>query len=123
MRTVLISLTFFAAAAAPAAAYVPHVVQPGETLWGIAAANNFTTHSFAAFNGLPETAPVVAGTTLKVPSVGEAAAALRGAAPAAGTAAASAPAAGAPAPMGGYIVRPGDTLTALAARAGVSVSQ
>ena len=122
MRTVLISLTFFVVAAAPAAAYVPHVVQPGETLWGIAAANNFTTRSFAAFNGLSETSPVVAGTTLRVPSVGEASAVLQGTAPVA-SASGAAPAAGAPKPMGGYIVRPGDTLTALAARAGVSVSQ
>jgi N-acetylmuramoyl-L-alanine amidase len=121
MRTVLISLTFFVAAAAPAAAYVPHVVQPGETLWGIAAANNFTTRSFAAFNGLSETSPVVVGTTLKVPSVGEASAVLQGAAPA--SAPGAAPVTGAPRPMGGYIVRPGDTLTALAARAGVSISQ
>ena len=117
MRTVLISLTFFILAAAPAAAYVPHVVQPGETLWGIAAANNFTTRAFAAFNGLSETSPVVAGTTLRVPTVPEAATTL-GAAPAP-----AATAAAAPKPMGGYIVRPGDTLTALAARAGVSVQQ
>src|SRR4051812_5891647 len=117
MRTVLISLTFFVAAAAPAGAYVPHVVQPGESLWGIAAANNFSTRAFAAANGLTESSPVIAGTTLKVPSVGEATAALQGAAPAAAVAGA------APAPMGGYIVRPGDTLTGLAARAGVSVSQ
>src|SRR5436190_23821375 len=119
MRFLLTSLTFFAAAATPAAAAVPHVVQPGETLWSIAAANNFTTRSFAAANGLSETSPVVAGTTLKVPSVAEAAAAL-GVAPAAATAtAAGAPAA--PKPLGGYIVQPGDTLTGLAARAGVSV--
>jgi N-acetylmuramoyl-L-alanine amidase len=79
MRTVLISLTFFVLAATPAAAYVPHVVQPGETLWQIAAANNFTTRAFAAANGLSPDAAVVAGTTLKVPSVAEAAAALQGA--------------------------------------------
>ena len=35
-----------------AEAAVPHVVQPGETLWSIAAANNFTTRTVAAFNGL-----------------------------------------------------------------------
>jgi LysM repeat protein len=124
MRVILLSLTFFAAAATPAAAFVPHVVQSGETLWSIAAANGFTTRSFAAANGLSENAPVVAGTTLKIPSVPEAAAAL-GTAPAAGAPApvATAAAAAAPRPMGGYIVRPGDTLTALAARAGVSVHQ
>src|SRR5437764_2276430 len=120
MRTVLISLSFFVLAATPAAGYVPHVVQPGETLWGIAASNNFTTRALAAANGLPEDASVVAGTTIKIPSVAEAAAALQGAgiaAPAAGSAAA------APKPMGGYIVQPGDTLTGLAVRSGVSVQQ
>src|SRR3954467_6160492 len=117
MRTVLISLMFIAVAATPAAASVPHVVQPGETLWSIAAANNFTTRAFAAANGLSEDSAVIAGTTLKVPSVAEASAALGGAPVAA------AASSGAPEPMGGYIVRPGDTLTSLAARAGVSVQQ
>ena len=120
MRFLLTSLTFFAAAATPAAAAVPHVVQPGETMWSIAAANNFTTRSFAAANGLSENSPVIVGTTLKIPSVAEAASAL-GAAPAAAPVAGAA--AAPPKPMGGYIVRPGDTLTALAARSGVSVQQ
>src|SRR3954451_21870826 len=118
MRTVLISLTFLLLGAVPASASVPHVVQPGETLWTIASANNLTTRAFAAANGLSEDAAVIAGTTLKVPTVGEAAAAL-GTAPAG-----AAPASGAaPQPLGGYIVRPGDTLTGLASRAGVSVQQ
>ena len=42
--------------AAPAGAAVPHTVQPGETLWSIAAANNLTTRTVAAFNGLSENA-------------------------------------------------------------------
>src|SRR4051812_24255599 len=115
-RTILLSLVFAAAAAAPSPAAVPHVVQPGETLWSIAAANNFTTRSFAAANGLPETASLIAGTTIQVPSIDEAAAALQraGIVPAPAPAAAAA-AARAPEPMGGYIVRPGDTLSALAA--------
>src|SRR5205085_4821374 len=98
MRTVLISLTFLLLGAIPASASVPHVVQPGETLWTIAAANNLTTRAFAAANGLSESSAVIAGTTLKVPTVAEAAAAL-GAAPATATGTATAP--GAPAPMGG----------------------
>src|SRR3954451_9394310 len=118
MRTVLISLTFFVCAATPAAASVPHVVQPGETLWQIAAANNFTTRALAAANGLSENSAVIAGTTLKIPSVAEASAALQGIGVTPAATAGSAPE-----PMGGYIVRPGDTLTGLAARAGVSVQQ
>ena len=50
--------------AAPASAAVPHVVQPGETLWSIAAANNLTTRTVAAYNGLSESAQVVLGSTV-----------------------------------------------------------
>src|SRR5690349_19399750 len=122
----------FAAAfgAAPAGAAVPHTVQPGETLWSIAAANNLTTRTVAAFNGLSENAQVVLGSTIQVPSTSEGYSALQKSglvpvAPAPGSAPAStAPAtpAAAPAPMGGYTVRPGDTLSGLAAGARVSVN-
>src|SRR4051812_50124123 len=109
MRTVLISLTFFVFAVTPAAASVPHVVQPGETLWQIAAANNFTTRALAAANGLSENSAVIAGTTLKIPSVPEAAPALQGIgvtpAPPSGAAGL------APNPLGGYLGPPADTLT------------
>src|SRR3954468_512081 len=122
MRTLLTSLIFLLIGAVPASAAIPHVVQPGETLWSIAAANNFTTRAFAAANGLSEDANVVAGTTLQVPSVAEAAPAPRRRAPSvaeAATALGGAPVAAAtgtaaPKPMGGYLVRPGDTLTGLA---------
>jgi soluble lytic murein transglycosylase-like protein len=116
--------------AAPAAvAAVPHTVGPGETLWGIAAANNFTTRALAAYNGLSPDANVVLGSTIQVPTVAEAAGALAragltpapGAVSGAGTTAASASAA--PPAQGAYTVRPGDTLSALAARAGVPMAQ
>src|SRR3954454_13213122 len=79
MRRSLLLLTLPAltlAAASPAHAGIPHTVAPGETLWQLAAANNMTTRSFAAANGLSETAGVVAGTTIQIPSVAEASAAL-----------------------------------------------
>jgi soluble lytic murein transglycosylase-like protein len=134
--------------AAPAGAAAPHVVRPGETLWTIASANNLTTRTVAAYNGLSENSQVVLGSTLMVPSTVEGYAALQraglvpasptSAAPAATTSAAGtasadvapsattadlAPSAptGAPAPQGAYKVRPGDTLGKLAAGAGVSV--
>jgi soluble lytic murein transglycosylase-like protein len=103
--------------AAPAAsAHVLHTVGPGETLWSIAAQRNLTTRTVAAYNGLSSDAHVVLGSTLKIPTVAEGAAALAlaGAAPAA---------AGAPRPQGAYTVRPGDSLSALAAQTGVSVGQ
>jgi soluble lytic murein transglycosylase-like protein len=105
---------------APASAEVAHVVQPGETLWGIAAANNLTTRTVAVYNGVPENHQVILGTTIRVPTVAEGAAALAGAG--APTAAAPSSSAGAPAPQGAYVVRWGDTLSALAAGAGVSVA-
>src|SRR5512132_4199633 len=110
-------------APASAGAAVPHVVRPGETLWSIAAANNLTTRTVAAFNGLSENAQVVLGSSINVPTVAEGASALAGtAAPQA--AAASAPAgtaSGAPAVLGSYVVRSGDTLGGLARNAGVSL--
>ena len=121
------------AAAAPANAALSHTVQPGETLWSIAAANNLTTRTVAAFNGLPETANVVLGSTINVPTIVEGAAALQaagvqlaGVPPQAAAAAAAAPAAStgsAPPPAGSYVVRAGDTLSGLAASAGVATSQ
>ena len=62
--------------AAPAPALVAHTVQPGETLWSIAAASNLTTRTVAAVNGLPEDAQVMAGSTIQIPSEAEGAAAL-----------------------------------------------
>jgi soluble lytic murein transglycosylase-like protein len=103
--------------AAPAAsAHVVHTVAPGETLWQIAARNNLTTRTVAAYNGLSPDAHVLLGSALKVPTVAEGAAALAlaGAAPVS---------AAAPRPQGAYIVRPGDSLSALAAQTGVSVGQ
>jgi N-acetylmuramoyl-L-alanine amidase len=101
--------------AAPAAAAVPHVVQPGETLWSIAAANNLTTRTVAAYNGLSENAQVVLGSTIMVPSTTEGFASLQNTGLVSSTPAAAPAASGA-----SYTVQPGDTLSALAARSGVS---
>jgi soluble lytic murein transglycosylase-like protein len=111
------------ALAAPAQANVPHTVGPGETLWSIAAANGFTTRALAAANGLSENSNVVLGSTIQIPSVPEAAAALQGATAQLGQSAPTAAAAAAPPPAGSYVVRYGDSLSAIAARAGVSTSQ
>src|SRR5919112_2594720 len=80
--------------AAPASASVPHTVQPGETLWSIAAANNMATSYVASFNGLSPDSNVVLGSTIQIPSEGEAA-------PAAGTST-STSGTSAPEPLGGY---------------------
>src|SRR3954470_11675936 len=86
--------------AAPGNAAVPHVVAPGETLWSIAAANNFTTRALAVYNGLGVDSQVVLGSTIQVPTVAEAAGRLA-------TAPAAATTGAAPTPMGAYTVRLG----------------
>jgi soluble lytic murein transglycosylase-like protein len=106
-------LVSWACLAGSALGNVAHTVAPGETLWSIAAASNFTTRALAAANGLSPDANVVVGSTIQIPSEGEAAVALSGAP-------VTASAARAPAPMGGFVVRSGDSLSGIAARSGVS---
>ena len=94
-----------------------HTVAPGETLWGIAYANNLPTSSVAAANGLSAEARVVAGTNLTIPAPGQAPTPPVSPAPSSpGTTSAPAATGG-----GGYRVAPGDTLSAIAARQGVSL--
>jgi N-acetylmuramoyl-L-alanine amidase len=106
--------------AAPASGHVAHTVEPGETLWSIAAASNFTTRALAAANGLSEDAQVVAGSTIWVPSESEAASSVATGAP---VTAGEESGSGAPPPLGAYTVRAGDTLSGIAARSGVSTGQ
>jgi N-acetylmuramoyl-L-alanine amidase len=137
MRPLPISILAAAVAllAAPTAhAHVVHTVSPGDTLWSIAANANMTTRTVALYNGLDESSQVVIGTSIKVPSVSEGQAALRAAgitpatstgasATAAGVQVTPTPSAGAPRPLGGYVVRAGDTLSGLAAQTGVPTAQ
>jgi len=126
----LLFCIFLLIPAAPASAAVPHTVQPGETLWSIAAANNLTTRTVAAYNGLSEDAQVVLGSTISVPTTVEGYSALQQAglvpadpaqatAPTTTATTTAAPAA-APAAQGAYTVRAGDTLSALAAQTGTT---
>jgi N-acetylmuramoyl-L-alanine amidase len=87
-----------------------HTVAPGETLWGIAMANNLPTSAVATANGLSPEAQVVAGTNLTIPAPGQTPTPPVNAAPSAGTS------------NGGYRVVAGDSLSAIAARHGVSLS-
>jgi soluble lytic murein transglycosylase-like protein len=107
-------------AASTAQASVSHTVEPGETLFSIAAASNLTTRSVAVANGLREDAQLLAGSTISVPSEQEAAAALSRAGiavspPGVGS--------GAPAPLGAYSVRSGDTLSSIAANSGIGTGE
>lgn len=126
LRITLVAAALTLLASPAANAHVLHTVTAGETLWTIAAQSNLTTRTVAAYNGLSEDANVVLGTTIKIPSVAEGQAALAGtgaAPPPAAPAAAAAPAGNAPAPLGAYTVRPGDTLSGLAAQTGVPTEQ
>jgi soluble lytic murein transglycosylase-like protein len=91
---------------APAGASTPHTVVTGDSLWSIATANGLDPAAVAAANGLPADAHVVLGTTIQVPASGEA------------TTGNSAPP-----PLGAYTVQPGDTLSAIAERAGMSAGE
>jgi murein DD-endopeptidase MepM/ murein hydrolase activator NlpD len=75
---VLIPLGVALLALAPTAqGATPHTVQPGETMWSIAAANGFTTRTIAVYNGLSEDSTLVAGQTLEIPTESEGAYALQ----------------------------------------------
>ena len=104
IRPLLVALTLALVAPAAGAASAVHRVLPGETLSGIAVAHGQSLSALAAANGLSIEAYAIAGTDLTIPT---------------GPAAPST----APAPMGAYTVRPGDTLSALAAQSRVPLGQ
>ena len=107
--TTLVGLVF----AAPAAAAI-HVVAPGETLTSVAAADGLSVPQLAAANDLPTTAELISGQTLVIPP--QTACAVWNSA----TSTTVAPAT--TSDEGSYVVQPGDTLTAIAERAGTTVA-
>jgi LysM repeat protein len=105
----------FAAMSSAAGAALPHTVAPGETLWSIAAQNNLTTRTVAAYNGLSEDAQVYVGETIQIPTEAEGAAAI------ASSGAASSPTSSATSGTT-HVVQPGETLTSVAAANGISTA-
>src|SRR3954453_4659142 len=112
-RIAALSALVAPAAPAPGSASVPHTVEPGETLWGIAAANGMSADSLAAANGLSSDANVIEGNPNRPPPAG-------GSPPPPPP---PPPPSGTPEPMGGYTVQPGETLSGIAPRSGVSPNQ
>jgi LysM repeat protein len=115
------------AAPAIAAADYPHVVAPGETLTSVAAADGLTVAQVAAANGISPFAQLVAGTTLQIPPQGVAPAATLTSATGSvgdGDGDGDDPSTGASSSSvgGSYVVQPGDTLSAIAARAGTTLA-
>ena len=93
-----------------------YVVRPGDTLSAIAAQAGTTVGQLAATNGISARNFLLAGTTLTLP--GGSSEAGRGTTPVVSTSTGGGGAAG-----GSYVVRPGDTLSAIAAQAGTTVGQ
>jgi LysM repeat protein len=83
-----------------------YVVQPGDTLTGIASRAGLSPDSLAAANGLSPNGVLISGTVLRL-SGNAATVPVSTSVPVSTTSSA-------------YVVQPGDTLTAIAARAGVS---
>ena len=120
---------------AAASAYFVHTVLPGESLSSIAAADGLSVDQLAAANGLSPDAELIVGSTVQIPpqqapvgvspvssatgttSVGDG----DSDADDVGSTASEAPASSGAG--GSYVVQPGDTLTAIAARAGMTVDQ
>ncbi|HAG59312.1 MAG TPA: lytic transglycosylase, partial [Arthrobacter bacterium] len=111
------------APAAPANAGGSYTVKAGDTLSGIAARHNVSLSDVFSWNGLNMRSIIYPGQKVKV-GAGEAAspAPAAPAAPALALQPASAPAAPAPAPAGAYTIKAGDTLSAIASRHGVKLS-
>lgn len=133
-RLMLVALAGGALLSLPASASATfvHVVAPGESLSSVAGADGLTVEALAMANGMPASAELIAGSQLVIPAQGEGSA-MEGSAPVAaggdgdddsddGAAVAQAPVS-ATAASGAYVVQPGDTLSAIAARAGTTVAQ
>src|SRR5579875_1576380 len=117
MRHPIRLLTLLAAVllALPAAAIadVTHTVRRGETLTSIAAADGLSVARLAAANGLSTGAELTAGTQIQIPPQG-------GPVEATESTPVSSELAPSSSGPGEYMVRPGDTLSAIAARYGTT---
>jgi LysM repeat protein len=101
-----------------------HVVLPGETLSSIAASDGLSEPALAAANGLSPDAGVIVGQTIEIPPQTSANAAAASTTDTASASASTSQTATATAAGGGsYVVQPGDTLSAIASRAGTTVAQ
>jgi LysM repeat protein len=121
---ILIPLTALAMLVAPASAfaYFAHTITAGESLNSIAAADGLTVSQLAAANGLSSGAYLVRGETIQIPPQSASASTLSSTAGSATSSASSDEPEGTSSASGSgsYLVVPGDTLSAIAARAGTT---
>jgi LysM repeat protein len=115
---------------ATASAAFMHVVAPGESLSSVAAADGLSVDQLATANGISPGAQLINGSSLAIPPQTGQAVTGPGESTTASSAATSgtttftvAPVQSAGSSAGGYVVQPGDTLSSIAARYGVSVDQ
>jgi LysM repeat protein len=131
----IISALLVLGAPAAASADFVHTVTPGESLTSIAAADGLSVSQLAAANGISPYTQLVTGTGISIPAQQQSVAQTASTPPAQsggdgdndsddpGFVSSSQPVTSAPAAGGSYVVQPGDTLSAIAARAGVSLAQ
>jgi LysM repeat protein len=119
------------AAPSSASASFSHVVSPGESLSSVAASDGLSVEQLAAENGISPEAELIAGSTLMIPAqtsaaegsgegAGEAGEVTQGD-EAEGETSGAEETRSSSGESGSYVVQPGDTLSAIAARAGTSV--
>jgi len=120
---VLLPVTAVAMLFAPAIASGAflHTVAPGESLSSIAALDGLSVSRLAAANGLAPNAQLTAGSTVSIPPQGNSAPIAAG--PSVSSTSPGASPSPAAASREDYVVQPGDTLSAIAARAGTSVAR
>jgi LysM repeat protein len=125
LRILLLAAAAVLLAPAAALADYGHVVAPGETLTSVAAADGLSIAQLAAANGLSPGSELVAGSTVEIPPQDGLAPteAVASDTPEATSDAKQPATSDAPTAAGGYVVAPGDTLSAIAARAGLSVAE
>ena len=122
IRTVLpLAVAVVLAAPGVASANFLHVVTPGESLSSVAATDGLSITQLAAANGISLSTPLVAGSTLAIPPRGPASPGV--ATTGAVSTAVRSTAVRTHSASGSYVVRAGDTLSAIAARAGMTVAQ
>jgi soluble lytic murein transglycosylase-like protein len=119
--TIVIVAVALVAFVAPASAGADfrHLIAPGETLTSVAAADGLSVDQLAAANGLGPDASLTAGATLAIPPRG----ASNPGGSSTGSTGSAATSASDTAATGGYRVAPGDTLSAIAVRHGVTLEQ
>jgi LysM repeat protein len=118
-------------APASASAFFQHTIMPGESLSSIAAQDGLTVAQLAAANGMSTEQMLLAGGVVQIPPRSATAVSSTALVASGTTSAAAAPVStgattstGVSSSSGGgdYLVRPGDTLTSIAARAGTSIA-